>query len=87
MPGLDGTGPQGAGPRTGQGAGQCRRPKKDDEQETRVETVETEGGESQPPAWEPEGRRIRRRGQAGQGGGRGRGRRRGQRMGQGAGAR
>lgn len=72
MPGLDGTGPQ------------CRRPSKDDERETRAEAVEVEDGETQPPAWEPEGRRIRRRGQGGR---RGRGRRRGQRMGQGTRAR
>jgi hypothetical protein len=81
MPGLDGTGPQGEGPRTGQGTGQCRRPKTDDEQQARVEATGVEDAEAQ-SSWTPARRRIRRRGQ---GGGRGRGRRRGQRRGQGAG--
>jgi len=78
MPRLDGTGPQGEGPRTGQGTGQCNRPKRDDEQEARVEATGAEGTETQ-PSLPPERRRIRQRGQ---GGGRGRGRRRGQQRGQ-----
>ena len=81
MPGLDGTGPQGEGARTGQGTGQCGRPKRDDEQESRVEATGAENAETQ-PSWSPERRRIRRRSQGGR---RGRGRRRGQRGGQGAG--
>lgn len=79
MPGLDGTGPQGGGPRTGQGAGQCRRPENDDQEETRVEAVEAGDAEAQ-PSRKPQRRRIRQRAQ---GGGQGRGRRRGQRLGQG----
>ena len=79
MPGLDGTGPQGEGARTGQGTGQCRLPKKNDEQEARVEATGAEDTEAQPPRT-PERRRIRRRGQGGR---RGRGRRRGRGQGSG----
>ena len=78
MPGLDRTGPDGAGPRTGWGTGKCNPPKSSKEDENQVK-------ESPEPG---QGRRIRFfRGQRGAGRGQGRGMRQGGGRGQGRGIR
>lgn len=83
MPGMNGTGPAGEGPRTGWGSGRCRPPKKQQKEESQVEETGEEGVESAPePAPGFGGGQGRRRGR-GQGQGRGRGRGRGRGGGQG----
>jgi len=81
MPGMDGTGPNGKGPRTGWGAGRCRPPKKDQNNDARDVASETQDDDT-PTGWGGGlGRLWRNRG-----GGRGRGRGWGQGRGRGQGA-
>ena len=83
MPGMNGTGPEGAGPRTGWGMGRCRPPKKDSNDDTQAESAEVESDEAQPGPVLGQGRGWWRD----RGGGRGRGGRRGRGWGPGRGQR
>jgi hypothetical protein len=83
MPGMNGTGPMGEGPRTGWGSGRCRPPKKQQSEDSQVEAAESDETATQP---ETLGRRVRGwLGGGGGGGGGGRGRGRGGGMGRGRG--
>jgi hypothetical protein len=71
MPGMNGTGPDGAGPRTGWGRGRCRPPKQQTQEDPQVDATSTdESGETTAPIDAGLGGGGRGRGF---GGGRGRG--------------
>jgi len=76
MPGMNGTGPGGEGPRTGWNRGRCRPPKKEPEDETQVETDDGQPTDDIQPA-QGRGQGGGGRGRGGQGGGRRRRMRRG----------